>query len=101
MKTMTHTPGPWSVSCAANAAFTRHPSILSDAGEVAKATWAGSEQQTDANARLISAAPELLAAVKALDDVFSHYCDGDPSPEEWAALKAARAAVQKAAEGAL
>ena len=49
-----------------------------------------------ANARLIAAAPDLLAAVQALDDAFSHYCDGDPSPEEWAALQAARAAVAKA-----
>ena len=91
-----HTPGPWIVHTPANAAFTRHPSIVSDTGEVAKATWAGSERQTDANARLISAAADLLAAVKALDEAFSHYCDGDPTPEEWAALKTARAAIAKA-----
>lgn len=50
----------------------------------------------DADARLIAAAPDLLAAVKVLDEAFSHYCEGDPSDDEIAALKAARAAIAKA-----
>ncbi len=62
-----HTPGPWVASRSANAAFTRHPAIISDTGEVAMATWAGNERQTDANARLIAAAPELLSALQKID----------------------------------
>lgn len=89
-----HTPAPWNVFCAANAAFTRHPSIVSDAGEVAKATWAGSEQQTNANARLISAAPELLIALRDLleDAVALGICESNLS----GSAVAARAAIAKA-----
>lgn len=38
---------------------------------------------------------ELTDALKAMDDAFSHYCEGDPSDDEIAALEAARATVAK------
>ena len=75
--TMTkHTPGPWMPVQKANGAFCRHPAIISDKGQVANATWADSETTTDANARLIAAAPELLSqlefAVALLKPMFGH-----------------------------
>lgn len=51
-------------------------------------------EEAQANARLIAAAPDLLAALKAMDDAFSHYCEGDPSEDEIAALQQARAALK-------
>ena len=38
---------------------------------------------------------ELTGALQAMDDAFSHYCEGDPSDDEIAALEAARATVAK------
>lgn len=93
-----HTPGPWNVFCAANAAFTRHPLIVSDAGEVAKATWAGSEQQTNANARLIAAAPDLLAALQMVNRIWSHDQTANLAPDSPVAI--VRAAIAKATGGA-
>ena len=55
-----HTPGPWMQPLQANSVTIRHPHVISDNGEIAIATWQGSEQVTNANARLIAAAPELL-----------------------------------------
>ena len=55
-----HTPGPWMPGCKSHGASCRHPAIMSDDGQVAIAAWQGSEAATDANARLIAAAPELL-----------------------------------------
>jgi hypothetical protein len=49
-----------------------------------------------ADARLISAAPELLAAIKDMTDAFGHYCEGDPSDDEVAALNRAMGAIKKA-----
>ena len=49
-----------------------------------------------ANARLIAAAPDLLAALIAFDDAFSHYCEGDLYSDEVSALYQARAAIAKA-----
>jgi hypothetical protein len=48
------------------------------------------------DARLIAAAPDLLAALIAFDDAFSHYCEGDPDSDEVSALYQARAAIAKA-----
>lgn len=38
---------------------------------------------------------ELTDALQAMDDAFSHYCEGDPSDDEIAALEAARNALTK------
>jgi hypothetical protein len=69
---------------------------------------AGHESETDANARLISAAPELLEACRAqheaIDRLFAALiaCDKDFLPsrsgQPWEALKAGHAAIA-AAEG--
>lgn len=38
---------------------------------------------------------ELTDALQAMDDAFSHYCEGDPSDDEIAALEVARNALTK------
>jgi hypothetical protein len=59
----THTPGPWA-AWPAKSASCRHPAIMADVGQVASATWQGSERATNANARLIASAPALLEALE-------------------------------------
>ena len=71
-----HTPGPWA-ACASNASTLRHPTVLSDAGGVAIATWAGSEKLTDANARLIASSPDLLKVLQELEESASYWSKYD------------------------
>lgn len=97
-----HTPGPWELreSAAAGRKVVASPrlgliAILAE-HDVGEAEWI----QDEANARLIAAAPDLLAACKALlpmaeDDLFQyggglHAGDSDPT------ILAARAAIAKA-----
>ncbi len=56
---MQHTPGPWTVSIDTH----QHPCLVisSDDLRVAKISWANA-----ADARLIAAAPDLLAALSAM-----------------------------------
>jgi hypothetical protein len=90
MSTAKHTPGPWSPACKTNSATHRHPAILCDSGQVANATFQGSEYVTDANANLISAAPELLEVAEGIlvDDMLQYL------PDEYIAK--VRAAIAKA-----
>ncbi len=89
------TPGPWVVQAKCNAAINRHPAIISDTGEVAKASWQGGEMMTQANATLLASAPDLLAALQELlEDADSYAADGIyPSP---LTRSKARAAIAKA-----
>lgn len=93
-----HSPGPWMPARGANGASCRHPAILCDGGQVATATWQGSEAATDANARLIAAAPELLEALKRLSFAAMSRDNtmGDPS-----ALLAAKAELHAANQQAI
>lgn len=52
-----HTPGPWSVGS--------HRSIQSPAGTICETYSHMGIEEADANERLIAAAPELLAAMRA------------------------------------
>ena len=92
-----HTPGPWKPACGARGTTCRHPAILCDGGQVGNATRQGSEAATDANARLIAAAPDLLEALQTiagyLDDTAA--CNSDK-----AMASTARAAIAKATGGA-
>jgi hypothetical protein len=86
-----HTPGPWAPLAPCNALTTRHVRIYADSGEVAIATWSGTEQGTDANARTIAAAPDLLAALVDLLALDSNHAYADD-----AGLKYWREAIHKA-----
>ena len=95
MKEMKHTPGPWVCQTQANGSSIRHPVILSDDGAVATAQWCDNTQKTNANARLIAAAPELLEALNAvLRDYKAVHCVGDLEMQP--ALFQAHAAIDKA-----
>lgn len=61
MSEMKHTPGPWRT----NGCY-----ISSNYGEVGHAYWVSSmpDGMSEANARLIAAAPELLEALQAIID---------------------------------
>ena len=82
-------------SMQANGANVRHPHIISDGGEIAITTWQGSEQKTNANARLIAAAPELLEALELLVD--NPYREGTEIDKRLRRI--ARAAIAKATGG--
>ena len=91
-----HTPGPWKPACGARGTTCRHPAILCDGGQVGNATWQGSEAATDANARLIAAAPDLLEALRGLLAAVQHSVCENSGP----AQDAASAAIAKATGGA-
>ena len=84
------TPGPWA-SIIADGYTVRHPQVYSDAGPVANATWLGDGRldELNANARLIAAAPDLLAALEAL-------LDYENGIQKSIAEQMARAAIAKA-----
>lgn len=86
-----HTPGPW---MACNAGTLWDYFVWSDAADKSVCNIDYSEQsaaEVEANARLIAAAPELLAALQALAEV-ALYRDGDCTAQ----LTTARAAIAKA-----
>ena len=83
---MSHIPGPWEV-------FESHTGLWvmdsAEQGAICQVEWC---LESDANARLIAAAPEMLAVLKQLCEKFGVCCDGTP----WSALREARAAIDKA-----
>jgi hypothetical protein len=73
-KTAQHTPGPWHL----NEKLSRHNTaliygpddyLIADAGRIQKR----SENETKANAALIAAAPDLLAALKLANEVMNDH----------------------------
>lgn len=90
MKTIertTHTPGPWRIGNAGKAIFPPQ-------GIAMIADCAGCDNAR-ANARLIAAAPDLLAALKVLHDAVDALYPGIMLPAE---LAIARAAIARAEE---
>lgn len=102
--TTAHTPGPWEYDGLTPAH--NHPAIMDPTGTIQLAhVLTGrnlegkrvDEFEADANARLIAAAPELLAALRlflGLMDLAAPAIKGEPE------YKAARAAIAKAEGGA-
>lgn len=99
-----HTPGPWQVRAWSSHASTTvgiestdRPGWFDVVAECSGVGARFTREQEDANARLIAAAPELLAALKAMDTAL---CDGfDTQSTRMAGRKAlidARAAIAKA-----
>ena len=85
---MSHIPGPWEV-------FNSHTGLWvmdsAEQGAICKIEWC---LEDEANARLIAAAPELLAALKRMWLYFGVRCDG--TPRDWTVWREARAAIDKA-----
>ena len=83
-----YTPGPWEV-------FKTHTGhyVLDSAEQavVCQVEWC---LEDEANARLIAAAPELLAVLKRLCEEFGACCDGTPS--DWTEWREARDTIAKA-----
>jgi hypothetical protein len=91
------TPGPWSISPKGGAVIATQETGHDDAEN--KAYYGGSlvceSIHREANARLIAAAPELLAALKGLRHACQHMI-GSFDADDIAAFEAASAAIAKA-----
>lgn len=92
MSTTKHTPGPWTATprhVTAPETEDRLPMRVTISG--------GNRDDNKANARLIAAAPDLLAALRdLLPDAIGNHIGG---PDTQARIDAARAAIIKATEG--
>lgn len=88
-----HTPGPWA-HINPDGFTVRHPQVYSDTGPVCNATWLGDGRidELRANARLISAAPEMLDALQEIVAA----ADGSGLAQLDATLADARSAIAKA-----
>jgi hypothetical protein len=100
MNTTQHTPGPWVYDSFGHTSF-----AFNDNREdySARIEWAPdmSDEEVDANARLISAAPALLSALELAADELDQWIGNDYADEKThAAQNAARAAIAKARGGA-
>ena len=102
---MGHTPGPWINSSGYITA--------TDGSEITDVAWSGSDPEGKANARLIAAAPELLAVCRNLLGCLSDWCektgawrsirpgddiadDDDQREDDHLAMAAAEVAIAKA-----
>lgn len=97
----THTPGPWTVTHSFDATIRREiwTEIDRETGhrELVALIPDAEGEHINGDARLIAAAPELLAALRwALDQI-----EDDLDFDHQAALEAAKAAISKATGGAL
>lgn len=101
----THTPGPWTDKGGSAGAVWAGEEFLASVYPTAQAGWDGNgrfdrQDETEANARLIAAAPDLLEALKACEAWIVELADsGDAG--FWDASKApeviqARAAIRRA-----
>lgn len=102
-----HTPGPWTVRISGDGNYLNIDAWRRDP----RTSWLGhsqcwfnhdrSAEETEANATLIAAAPELLAALReARKALHQHYVDWNGEPEDAVKLQLARtkcdAAIAKA-----
>ncbi len=97
-----HTPGPWRVSESDTVVGPSGNVVAECCGYSVQATDAAQRKQggREANARLIAAAPDLLAALRSLFEncamIHSQWGDNDNKKEADAAIASARAAIAKA-----
>ena len=77
-KAIQHTPGPWEVSRYTN--YCGFSIYAPDAGCIAERWWPTVEKDIpiEANARLIAAAPEMLAAIEEWFEYWDDRYDGQP-----------------------
>lgn len=89
-----HTPGPWQIAKGESKAILA-PSPSGKPDRYIQVIYFNGENysyQSDGDAALIAAAPEMLAALKACVEMY-----GDENPEDdWTAMKKARAAISRA-----
>ena len=89
----THTPGPWQSMHAGNANDEHARTIRSYGGAwIADVLRQGTEADRAANARLIAAAPDLLAALQHVFDAAED--GGDMNDIDWDMLRAAIARAE-------
>ena len=90
-----HTPGPWSVGT-----YKEHHAVTLSDGRICCTTGyigASDEDESVANAHLISAAPQLLAAIEALFDAdMEHVLMVDGKYDQIDAIAMGHAAIAKA-----
>lgn len=86
MKTQ-HTPGPWKLAQGTTCIENAYGGLIARVFVESAAC--------DADARLIAAAPDLLAALHAFNDAYSFISEKAPAPLQHAVRKA-RAAIAKA-----
>ena len=91
---MKHTPGPWRVGTLSGEVMTaRGVAVASPPDGIEDGQWT-------ADAKLIAAAPELLAALQAMVEFYAPDCDGDCHVVEHGPAGAARRVIAKAKEAA-
>lgn len=110
--TVWHTPGPWLAATAASTVVGLPVVATASGRSIASVTFfrlgadfSSHDHESLANARLISAAPDLLAALKALDEDILGRAESNASGNpEWEyvskRINAARAAIAKASQSA-
>jgi hypothetical protein len=100
----THTPGPWTVPHSDSPYWHQARKgeqpipVSSEVGVIADVRW--QRRDHEANARLIAAAPDLLAALKEMYALYADHAQYDDSEEqhEVKAIGQAREAIAKATE---
>jgi hypothetical protein len=97
-----HTPGPWRVFLTKDGRRVIGIGELTGEGiaDCGFGVWRGGSAEAIANAYLIAAAPELLAALKAAQAIRPGNWDDDDDPDQAAAWRAVDAAIAKAEGGA-
>jgi hypothetical protein len=99
-----HTGGPWALEWS-GAGYNRQAEVIADIPGKKLDKWSigrihNMGEETEPNARLIAAAPELLAALAGLFEhcamIHKHWGDGDNQQQADAAIDAALAAIAKA-----
>lgn len=94
MKHTEHTPGPWVVDRDpyGRAVYIQHPDTKVNGGWVVATVWGDDKE---ANARIMAAAPDLLAALQACSDRMAELQKHTNYPLAWP-RELARAAIAKA-----
>ncbi|MGZ9981521.1 hypothetical protein ACXXCT_08635 [Bordetella bronchiseptica] len=87
--TTRHTPGPW--KCQLAKSGSGRLQVSGPRGEQIAILWRSSKDTTEANARLIAAAPEMFEALSVLYAVAAEQLGDD-----WAAVTDAAAVIAKA-----
>lgn len=92
-----HTPGPWRVG---KGGPNMCPTVGTEKGLMVAMVAYGDGHPTQANARLIAAAPDLLEALEGMERALLQMMDDPSRADEMSVVIKARAAIAKAKGGA-